>query len=191
MTIKGSSIEWFKNFNNNFCVIIRNCLLDNQGNPYLMHPSVVRGVSNCLQSFSECSLANITRALGSVGSCLLSGSTSTCGNGIVEPWEECDCGETDEDCSETCCYPASHTGRGCQLRPGAACSPSEGPCCSLQCSYITPSGQSEARCLEASECHGDSYCDGQRSLCPEPRSKREGIPCQDGAKVSFSNPPSK
>ena len=44
---------------------------------------------------------------------------STCGNGIVEAWEECDCGE-DGECG--CCYPLdAPEDKGCQLRKDAEC----------------------------------------------------------------------
>ena len=32
---------------------------------------------------------------------------SVCGNGIVEPGEECDCGPDIYHCNDPCCYPAS------------------------------------------------------------------------------------
>lgn len=31
---------------------------------------------------------------------------SICGNRVVEPGEECDCGQDDFDCNDRCCYPA-------------------------------------------------------------------------------------
>ena len=35
--------------------------------------------------------------------------TALCGNYILEPGEECDCGPTFEDCNDACCY-AAHIG---------------------------------------------------------------------------------
>ena len=32
---------------------------------------------------------------------------SLCGNGIVEPGEQCDCGYDQESCNDFCCYPAN------------------------------------------------------------------------------------
>ena len=53
--------------------------------------------------------------------------SSYCGNKIIENHEECDCGHTDEDCAEKCCYPRviseddkriNPRALGCKLRPG-------------------------------------------------------------------------
>lgn len=44
-----------------------------------------------------------------------------CGNGIVEPGEECDCGYIDQ-CNDTCCYNANEVeGKKCKLQPGKIC----------------------------------------------------------------------
>lgn len=54
--------------------------------------------------------------------------TSICGNGVVEPGEECDCG-WEEDCKDTCCYPQRRyppvDETPCHLTPNALCSPSQ------------------------------------------------------------------
>ncbi len=47
---------------------------------------------------------------------------SVCGNGVVEGWEECDCGEDESDCTEKCCFPANaKDAKPCSLRNGAEC----------------------------------------------------------------------
>jgi hypothetical protein len=50
--------------------------------------------------------------------------SSTCGNGVVEPGEECDCGSSVEECHDRCCNFTT-----CKLNDGAQCS--RGPCKSL------------------------------------------------------------
>lgn len=53
-----------------------------------------------------------------------------CGNGVVDPGEECDCG-WEEDCKDSCCFPMSrHPSKDkppCTLTPQAKCSPSQEP----------------------------------------------------------------
>ncbi|XP_055258514.1 disintegrin and metalloproteinase domain-containing protein 15 isoform X8 [Moschus berezovskii] len=80
-------------------------------------------------NFSNCSRQALENALlGGMGSCLferLSGlpsMASVCGNMLVEPGEQCDCGFPD-DCTDPCCDCFT-----CQLRPGAQCA-SDGLCC--------------------------------------------------------------
>ena len=47
---------------------------------------------------------------------------NVCGNGLLESWEECDCGEDYEDCGlDNCCYPANHPTSPCSLKPKAQC----------------------------------------------------------------------
>lgn len=54
--------------------------------------------------------------------------TSICGNGVVEPGEECDCG-WEEDCKDACCFPqrrySSPEEPPCRLTPNSICSPSQ------------------------------------------------------------------
>ncbi len=49
---------------------------------------------------------------------------SICGNEVVEPGEECDCGWA-EDCTESCCFPMqSNPPKNeipCRLRPNVIC----------------------------------------------------------------------
>jgi len=87
-----------------------------------------------------------------------------CGNGVVEEGEECDCG-WEEDCLEDCCWPqrTSHPSheKPCTLKPKRDCSPSQGPCCTNSCTFI--SGE---KCLDDNGCREESFCDGTSSSCP-------------------------
>lgn len=63
------------------------------------------------------------------GTCwILDSGRGICGNGVVEVWEECDCGLDPDICEEQCCIPpGDKLGRSpCKLTPGVQCSPSEG-----------------------------------------------------------------
>jgi len=66
--------------------------------------------------FSNCSVNAIKSKVESVLgedslNCLLEDDetpleVSLCGNGLVEPGEECDCGQDQVSCDDPCCYPA-------------------------------------------------------------------------------------
>lgn len=90
--------------------------------------------------------------------------SSICGNGVVEPGEECDCG-WEEDCKDKCCYPMTRHPRidekPCTLTPGALCSPSQGPCCTPTCTLTVGD-----KCRDDNGCRDPSYCDGQVPICP-------------------------
>lgn len=44
-----------------------------------------------------------------------------CGNGLVEPGEECDCGYSDQ-CRDQCCYDANQAdNKKCKLKPNKVC----------------------------------------------------------------------
>lgn len=77
----------------------------------------------------------------------------TCGNTIVDPGEQCDCG-SESECTDPCCNPKT-----CQLR--GSCSTSESPCCDPQTCEPFRASQ-EHLCQPATEdsCSEDSYCLG-------------------------------
>ena len=85
------------------------------------HHYLMISTSNITQQmkneFSNCSLVNMTKTLDDVTShplmkdCLKEDDlepveVSVCGNGVVEPGEECDCGDDEVLCDDPCCYPA-------------------------------------------------------------------------------------
>lgn len=44
-----------------------------------------------------------------------------CGNALVEPGEQCDCGYSDQ-CQDECCYSANEEqDKKCKLKPGKIC----------------------------------------------------------------------
>ena len=105
-----------------------------------------------------------------IGGCFTEPQMALCGNGVVEEGEECDCG-WEEDCEESCCWPqrtppdgARGHPRGqlpCTLRPGKTCSPTQGPCCTHECSF-----KSGGMCRDNNGCREESFCDGTTALCP-------------------------
>ena len=150
-----------------------------------MHPN--RGVQGFLGSnfqFSSCSIKNISISLASLKKfgrqCFNQVPASTCGNGLTEGWEECDCGEDFDDC-DNCCFPANHPTAPCTLKPRAQCSPSEGPCCTHDCQIV--SKLDEQVCKEESDCGHESVCDGTQAKCPNSRPKQDAAKCDGGSKV--------
>ncbi|XP_004717338.2 disintegrin and metalloproteinase domain-containing protein 30-like, partial [Echinops telfairi] len=121
--------------------------------------------------FSNCSKADFFIALSAGLTCMtnipiINYMPDTCGNGIVEGDEECDCG-TKGDCDiDKCCEP------GCKLKPGANCS--IGLCCH-ECQF-RPSGYVCRQ--QENECDLAEYCDGTSHLCPRDTYKQDGTPCK-------------
>lgn len=87
-----------------------------------------------------------------------------CGNGVVDPGEQCDCG-WEEDCKDSCCYPMSRHSKidekPCTLTPRASCSPSQGPCCTNNCAL-----KFGDKCRDDNGCRDPSFCDGRMPQCP-------------------------
>jgi len=155
---------------------------------YIMHPK--RGVQGFLDTnyqFSACTIKNISITLESLGrhgrNCFLSPPpASVCGNGVIEAWEECDCGKDYQDCAEdSCCHPGNHPTAPCTLKPRAQCSPSEGPCCTKDCKVI--SRHEEKVCREESECSYEGICDGTSARCLQSSHKPDSIPCENDSKM--------
>ena len=95
---------------------------------------------------------------------------ATCGNGILEEGEDCDCG-TEEECKgNPCCS------FGCKLREGAKCSDGNEPCCK-KCQYRKL--EDNFKCFTSkSQCQKDSICDGNSGKCPPIGKATNGIKCE-------------
>ncbi|KAM6155764.1 disintegrin and metalloproteinase domain-containing protein 1a-like [Rhynchocyon petersi] len=88
----------------------------------------------------------------------------TCGNGVVEETEECDCGPVCD--SHPCCDPL------CKLMAGAECS--QGLCCS-ECQFR----RKGYVCRPAEDqCDLPEYCDGDSGECRADTYKQDGTSCE-------------
>lgn len=146
------------------------------GSDYIMNPSTDRSITK----FSPCSIGNICSGLkGNVKSdCLTDNKNvktiteSICGNGIVEPGEECDCGGEDGCSSNKCCDPKT-----CKFVSGAVCDPANEDCCSKECKFAS----SDTVCRASTgDCDPEEMCPGDAANCPEDKHKDNGESCGDG-----------
>jgi hypothetical protein len=146
------------------------------GEGFIMNPSTARGITR----FSACSIGNICSALGrnSVKSGCLSnnrGVTSitgqTCGNGIVEGDEQCDCGGASGCGNNKCCDPTT-----CKFRTNAVCDDANEDCC-RNCQFAS----ANTVCRPGvSACDPQETCNGTSPYCPEDKHKPDGESCGNG-----------
>ncbi|KIS69376.1 uncharacterized protein UMAG_02711 [Mycosarcoma maydis] len=144
---------------------------------YIMNPSS----SSNIQSFSQCSIGNICSLLGQGldTSCIQTPgqrstlSTQQCGNGILEPGEECDAGPNGSQCCTS----------QCRLASGAQCDPATSACCSNSCTFA-PSSQM-CRPAVDERCDSAEYCTGTSAECPADVTKDDGSSC--GSRLSCAN----
>jgi len=132
--------------------------------------------------FSECSLSDyhVTLQRGHA-ICLLNRPGNqkeyfrTCGNGIVEDDEECDCGTIEECMNDPCC-----DGITCKLVMDAECA--AGPCCD-DCKLR----EKGAPCREATnECDLPEVCTGRSGQCPQDIYKKNGNRCESNTGTCFN-----
>lgn len=93
-----------------------------------------------------------------------------CGNGFVEPGEQCDCGLPDY-CTNTCCNAST-----CMLYPNATCA--TGHCCDLETCRPRLAGV-ECR-SSVHECDLPEFCTGDSEYCPDDAFKANGHECLNG-----------
>ncbi|KAL7306094.1 hypothetical protein TKK_0001547 [Trichogramma kaykai] len=93
-----------------------------------------------------------------------------CGNGFVEPGEQCDCG-LEENCDNPCCDPFT-----CMLHYNASCA--TGQCCDLKTCRPKKAG-TECRSADQ-ECDLPEYCTGESEYCPKDVFKIDGEVCNSG-----------
>nr|XP_044988052.1 disintegrin and metalloproteinase domain-containing protein 1a-like [Jaculus jaculus] len=133
----------------------------------LMHANITKhsGFSNCSSDFYYHFLHEHR------GACLLNRPwrpsrqrrDARCGNGVVEPPEQCDCGSACDD--HPCCEPT------CQLKTSARCS--DGLCCH-RCDFK----RKGVLCRPVQdECDLPEYCNGSFRECPADSYKQDGTLC--------------
>jgi reprolysin (M12B) family zinc metalloprotease/disintegrin len=100
------------------------------------------------------------------------GGVASCGDGVVETGESCDCGA--EDCSDIdpCC-----DGARCQLQSGAECSDFNDGCCQ-NCAVVSADAAVVCR-PQRSVCDIAEVCAGTSKDCPADSFDAAGEPCQD------------
>ena len=100
----------------------------------------------------------------------------TCGNGFLEPGEECDCG-LPLYCHNKCCDPNT-----CMLFSNATCA--SGSCCDLTTCQVSPAYDV---CREApKECDLPEFCDGESEFCPDDVYKHNSEECGNGKAFCFN-----
>ena len=146
------------------------------GEQYIMNPSTSGGITN----FSPCSIGNICSAIGrkSVNTDCLSDNKNVktitgqqCGNGIVEPGEECDCGGVEGCGDDSCCDPGT-----CKFKDGAVCDDANEECCS-GCQFRSKGTVCRA---STSSCDPKEVCPGDSGNCPADKTAPDGQSCGDG-----------
>ncbi|KAF7717981.1 Disintegrin and metalloproteinase domain-containing protein [Penicillium ucsense] len=137
-----------------------------------------------MTTFSPCTIGNICSALGlnSIKSSCLSDNRgvvtytgSRCGNGIVEPGEECDCGG-EEGCGNNSCCDA----KTCKFKNNAVCDDHNDSCCT-SCQFSSAGTVCRA---STGTCDIAETCSGNSSTCPSDKYKDDGTSCGNGLKCA-------
>uniref|UniRef100_A0A8C5UN23 ADAM metallopeptidase domain 9 n=1 Tax=Microcebus murinus TaxID=30608 RepID=A0A8C5UN23_MICMU len=135
------------------------------------------------RNFSSCSAEDFEKlTLNKGGNCLLNipkpdeaYSAPFCGNKLVDPGEECDCGTSKECELDPCCE-----GSTCKLKSFAECA--YGDCCK-DCWFL-PGG---TLCRgKTNECDVPEYCNGSSQFCQPDVFIQNGYPCQNNKAYCYN-----
>ena len=103
---------------------------------------------------------------------------TNCGNGFLEPGEECDCGP-ETYCDSKCCNATT-----CKLMPGAQCA--VGQCCDKSTCTIVPRTVDKVCRPALSECDLPETCDGSTEFCPKDGYVHDGRECRHGEAFCYA-----
>ncbi|XP_062399381.1 disintegrin and metalloproteinase domain-containing protein 9-like [Sardina pilchardus] len=134
--------------------------------------------------FSDCSADSFEKLMLRMGkrNCLLNVPhphktyrKPDCGNKLLDPGEECDCGSEEECQEDPCCEPNT-----CKLKSGAQCA--DGECC-RNCKFL-PGGY-ECR-SQSDECDLPEYCNGSSSDCQADVFVQDGHLCRNNQSYCYN-----
>ncbi|KAM6221042.1 disintegrin and metalloproteinase domain-containing protein 18-like [Rhynchocyon petersi] len=118
---------------------------------------------NCLQNISHLQSLNKNQPV--------------CGNGILEPNEECDCGSKKECLFKKCCDYNT-----CKLKGSAKCG--SGACCTSKC-QLSIAGTPCRKSVDK-ECDFTEYCSGNSSICAPDTYALNGHQCKLGTAYCYN-----
>ena len=126
--------------------------------------------------WSSCSIGEYNAKIGDVfHECTLASQTvsnfSVCGNGIVEPGEQCDCPDRNCTCYDHCCDSST-----CQLKTNATCSETDACCNATTCTAAVAGTVCRT---SLGVCDAQETCDGTSASCPADTITPYGTPCAD------------
>ncbi|XP_035126243.2 A disintegrin and metallopeptidase domain 3-like isoform X7 [Callithrix jacchus] len=134
------------------------------GTTCIMSPDAIR--SNGMKFFSSCSVDEFKQIVlqpelkclqdKTISKMTYQGKAETCGNGILEPTEQCDCGNAEGCNFKKCCNP-----KDCTLIGFAECG--TGPCCNNKTCTIHERGQICRNSIDM--CDFPEYCNGTSEFC--------------------------
>lgn len=141
---------------------------------FIMNPST----SSSITRFSPCTIGQICTSLlrkSTDGTCMTDNrnvpiiTEAQCGNGIVEPGEDCDCGGSAACASNNCCNPTT-----CKYKSNAVCDPTNEDCCTSQCRFAASGSVCRA---STGSCDPQETCPGTSANCPEDTKAPDGDAC--------------
>lgn len=141
---------------------------------YLMNPSASFSASE----FSPCTIGQICTNIGQktiTTTCLTTNENvkldgaATCGNGIVEEGEDCDCGGEAGCGTNSCCEPTT-----CKFTTGSVCDSQISACCTEQCQFASAA----TVCRPSTGfCDPAETCSGSTGSCPPDAFAKNGQSC--------------
>ncbi|XP_006900364.1 PREDICTED: disintegrin and metalloproteinase domain-containing protein 18-like [Elephantulus edwardii] len=158
------------------CVCPRATCIMNHEAPY----------SSGIKMFSNCSMYDYTHFVSKFEpKCLqeishlqlLYENQPVCGNGILEPNEECDCGNEEECQFEKCCDYSI-----CKLKGSVQCG--SGACCTSECELAVAG--TPCRKSVDEECDFTEYCNGTSSNCVPDTYALNGHMCKLGTAYCYN-----